>query len=259
MKRFAALLLMALLALGVAALSGCGPTASNAKLLEAHQWRVTKLGDTPYTGTAPITSAFSAGKISGSTGVNLYSGTYEAPKGNDISIKLGPMTLIAGAPAAMAAEQQFIKALGAAASYAADDESLTLFDSAGASLVTYAVEKPTTLVGTKWKMMGYNNGRGALQSAISTSEVTAVFAADGTVSGNGGVNSYHGSYTTSGSNGIAITGVASTKMMGPEEVQAQEDAYLAAIQKATVYKIEAGDQLWLRDSSGAAMAQYVPE
>lgn len=257
MKRVAVLLavLIALVVASVAA--GCGPKASNAKLLEAHQWRVTKIGAMPYTGTTAITSKFSAGKISGDTGVNLYSGTYEAPSGNDISIKIGPMTLRAGAPAAMADEQQFIKALGEAASYAADDESLTLFDSTGQSLLTYSVYTPTALVGTKWTMTMYNNGHGGFQSAVATSVVTATFAADGTVSGSGGVNNYNGSYKTSGSN-ITVSGITSTKMAGPDDLMAQEDAYLAALEKVATYSIE-GNRLEMRDAGGAAMVGYTAE
>jgi len=38
----------------------------------------------------------------------------------------------------------------------------------------------------------------------------------------------------------------------------QEAAYLAALPQTATYTIE-GDELWLRDSSGAALAHYVAE
>jgi heat shock protein HslJ len=45
-------------------------------------------------------------------------------------------------------------------------------------------------------------------------------------------------------------------MAGPEELMKQESAYLAALPKTATYTIE-GDELWLRDASGAALAHYV--
>ena len=140
MRRLVLALLVAITACSAAALSGCASSSGSAKLLEAHPWRVTKIGDAPYSGTAAITTRFSAGKLNGSTGVNAYSGTYEAASGNNIAVALGPITLMAGAPDAMKAEADFLKALGSAASYAADDESLTLFDAAGQSVLVYAAK-----------------------------------------------------------------------------------------------------------------------
>ncbi len=58
-----------------------------------------------------------------------------------------------------------------------------------------------TLVGD-WQIIAYNNGKQAVVSVLSTSTVTATFGDDGTVSGNSGVNSYSGPYTTKGSDGI---------------------------------------------------------
>jgi heat shock protein HslJ len=140
MRRLFLSLLLVVAAFSAASILGCGASSSNAKLLEAHTWRVTKIGDAAYNGSAAITSRFSAGKVSGSTGVNQYAGTYQAASGNNIAVTLGPMTLMAGTPDAMKAEADFVKALGSATSYAADDESLTLFDAGGQSALVYAVQ-----------------------------------------------------------------------------------------------------------------------
>lgn len=140
MRRLVFALLLVVAACSAATLVGCGANSSNAKLLEAHTWRATKIGGAPYTGQSAITTQFSAGKVSGSTGINRYSGTYEAASGNNISVSLGPMTQVAGTPDAMKAETDFLKALGSAASYAADDESLTLFDAGGQSVLVYAAQ-----------------------------------------------------------------------------------------------------------------------
>ncbi len=50
--------------------------------------------------------------------------------------------------------------------------------------------------------------------------------------------------------------IVSTKMAGPADLMRQEDAYLAALPKTSTYSIE-GDELWLRDPTGAALAHYV--
>jgi heat shock protein HslJ len=50
--------------------------------------------------------------------------------------------------------------------------------------------------------------------------------------------------------------IITTKMAGPEELMKQEAAYLAALPKTATYTIE-GDELWLRDATGAALAHYV--
>ncbi len=52
--------------------------------------------------------------------------------------------------------------------------------------------------------------------------------------------------------------IATTMMAGPEELMTQEAAYLAALPKTATYTIE-GDELWLRDADGAALAHYVAE
>lgn len=254
MVRFRWLALLVACAVVVTALSGCTSQPSNAKGLEAHEWKVSKLGNTAYTGSADITAKFAAGKLTGSTGVNLYNATYIAPKANDIAITLGPITLRAGSPAAMKAEAAYLAALKGAVSYAVDDQSLTLFDSTGNATVTYVVDVPVPLVGTNWTMVMYNNGHGGFQGAEASATVTALFAQDGTLSGNGGINQYHATYKSSDTT-IAIGPIAATQMAGPEALMTQETAYFAALEKASTYAME-GDIMTLRDSTGAAMVGY---
>jgi heat shock protein HslJ len=115
------------------------------------------------------------------------------------------------------------------------------------------------LTGTTWKALAYNNGKGALQSLAAGSEITAVFAEDGTLSGSSGVNTYSTTYTTEADGAMTVEGsIAATEMAGPEEFMAQEQAYLAALPQTATFSIE-GDQLWLRDADGAALAHYAAE
>ena len=45
-------------------------------------------------------------------------------------------------------------------------------------------------------------------------------------------------------------------MAGPDDLMQQEAAYLTALPQSATYSIE-GDDLWLRDAEGAALAHYV--
>jgi heat shock protein HslJ len=76
------------------------------------------------------------------------------------------------------------------------------------------------------------------------------------VTGNATINHYSTTYTASGSSLSIAADIVTTKMAGPEKLMRQELAYLAALPKTATYTIE-GDELWLRDSTGAAMAHYV--
>jgi heat shock protein HslJ len=240
-------------------LAGCAPVKDNSALLTGRVWQATEVrtakGMAPTPSADGPTSEFSADKVSGTTGVNRYNGTYTTKAGDKITITVGPMTLMAGPPAAMALEQAFIEALKSATSYAVTETTLTLKDASGSALVSYGVLKETPLVGTEWKCTMYNNGRGGFQGVIETSTITAVFGEDQSLTGNAGVNTYTGKYSADNGAIKIDSGIATTKMAGDPEVMAQEAAYLAALPQATVYEIQ-GSTLTLRDAGGAAMAGY---
>jgi heat shock protein HslJ len=77
------------------------------------------------------------------------------------------------------------------------------------------------------------------------------------LTGKASVNRYTGAYTTAGDGQMTIgPAIATTKMAGPDELMAEDAAYLAALPSTATYTIE-GDELWLRDADGAALAHYV--
>lgn len=246
------------------ALAGCssgtgGSGLDDSKALEGKAWKATELS--PASGPVPvigveITAEFASGKVTGNGGVNRYNATYTTQSGNKISISQPAATLMAGPPAAMAQEQAYFQALIKAATFKATADSLELLDSQGTAVVKYVSVQPKALVGTEWEATNYNNGKQALVSLAGSSTITATFGSDGFLSGNASVNQYHTKYTTSGTDGLTIEGpIQTTKMAGPQELMDQEAAYLAALPKTTKYEI-IGDELWLRDSGGAAMAVY---
>ncbi len=101
---------------------------------------------------------------------------------------------------------------------------------------------------------GYNNGRNGVETPPNSS-LTADFAPDGTVSGNGGCNSFHGGYSYTADT-IAIGPLMSTVMACDEATNTLEQQYLTALQNATVWAILNGS-LELRDDSGALQVSFV--
>lgn len=259
----AAVALVALTALVVAGCSSgdgsSGSGSDDGATLEGTTWKATEIAGVSAVLTergVEVTAAFAAGELSGSGGVNRYTATYTTQSDGRIEISQPAATLMAGPPKAMAQEEAYFTALTKATQYAVTADELTLVDDQGATLVRYTAVEPVTLEGTEWDALAYNNGKGALQSLAANSGITATFGSDGSLAGNAGINQYSTTYTTSGDAMTIDAAIVTTKMAGPEELMRQEAAYLAALPQTATYTIE-GDELWLRDATGAALAHYV--
>ena len=86
--------------------------------------------------------------------------------------------------------------------------------------------------------------------------VTLTFS-DGQVAGKGPVNQYSGQVSL-GPGTIQTAGLASTKMAGPPERMAAEQAYLQALQTATIWEV--GDEmLTLSDATGPLLVYAAPD
>lgn len=239
--------------------SPSGPSGAGATLLEGKVWKATEIaGVSAMVADTQVTATFSDGTVSGSGGVNSYSATYTVTDPSGITISQPASTLMAGPQKAMDQEAAYFAALTQAAAFAVAADSLTVSNDAGEVLVRFAALEPTALEGTTWRALAYNNGKGALQSLAAGSEITALFAADGTLSGTASVNRYSTTYTASGEAMTIAENIVTSKMAGPERLMRQETAYLAALPQTATYSIE-GDQLWLRDADGAALAHYVAD
>ena len=270
-RRTRALLTPALLLAGILAVSGCAsstaPSGSgsgagsggDATDLAGTSW-VLKSYAGPDGGVATAsadgevaTLTFAAdGSFAGSTGCNRLAGTY-VQDGASLTIAPGPMTLRACPGGLADQEAAIVTALPQVATFTSDAD-LVLQDSAGVALLTYAPGL-SSLAGTSWQATGINNGNQAVVSQDGTERVTATFGADGTLSGSGGCNTYSGTYTTTGTDGLTIGPVAATEMACPEPAMEIEQQYFAALGAVTTYLIE-GTTLTLRDSDGATQATF---
>ena len=195
------------------------------------------------------------GSVAGSTGCNRFAGTF-TQQGADLTVDLGPMTLMACTSKALTAQETAVTAgLAATRSMAAGtDGAIELLDQAGGTLLTY---RPgiAGLPGTSWQATGINNGRDAVVSDASVSAATAEFAADGTLSGSGGCNTFTAPYRIEPVDGLSIGAIAATKMACEPQVMTTEMAYFAALARVATYAID-GQTLTLRDKDGATQVTF---
>ena len=202
------------------------------------------------------TAVFDGGRVSGNAGCNNYNGTYTVD-GQALTIQLGPTTMMACPEPTMAQEQAFFTNLAAAVSYVLVGDQLHILNANGDVVLAFQPLVSTPLVGTTWQALSYNNGKQAVVSVLTGTEITAVFGADGQLTGSAGCNNYMAGYTVDG-DAITIGPAASSMMMcaEPEGVMEQETAYLTSLTTAATYSIQ-GDQLELRTADGALVASYV--
>ena len=238
------------------------PTAAQAAgTLEGPRWVLVS-----YAGTdgktiqvlpgAETTAQFDDGTVSGSTGCNNYNAPYKAKDGK-LTVGLTATTMKMCPPPIMDQEAAYLAAIQAAASYKIADGTLTIANAKGSIVLTFKAEIPINLTDGTWLLTSYNNGKGGVVSGAVDAEVTAVFGADGTLSGSAGCNRYSAPYTVDGAK-IKIGLAISTMMMCAQPIMDQEQQYLAAIQQAATYNIQ-GTRLELRSADGALQASYSPQ
>ncbi|MCU0311798.1 MAG: META domain-containing protein [Acidimicrobiales bacterium] len=207
-------------------------------------------GDTPAAPGAAATMKFvDDGSFSATTGCNVLGGSYTT-SGDELTITPGPMTLRACAdPAPEAQEAALVAGLPLVTAFAVTGEQLELRDADGAALFTFAAQSDD-LAGTSWVVTGVNNGQEALVGTPGTPELTLAFGADGTISGNGGCNSFSGTYTTADDT-ITVANDLATTLIGCEPAVSELEAqYLAALVASTTFEVS-GTTLTLRDADGA--------
>jgi len=132
---------LALVALAVAlTIAGCVGTGGAASL-DSTSWRLTgwslsSLDPNAFT----ITADFADGKISGTSAVNSYGGSYTAGPGDAFSVSEMASTLMAGEEPAMRAEGAYTTLLGQAKKYSVKAGTLTLFDAGGNESLIFKAE-----------------------------------------------------------------------------------------------------------------------
>jgi heat shock protein HslJ len=158
-------------------------------------------------------------------------------------------------------EQIFLTNLQGTATFTITGDLLSILDTNGKTLLTFRKEgaavSPLPFAGISWELGMYKDSAGSMIGANPHTTVNALFGADGNITGSAGCNSYTGSYTRSGQNGIAIGPLATTLMFcGEPGVMDQETAYLANLQAAASYKVTTDGNLQLMDMAGTPILVY---
>lgn len=107
------------------------------------------------------------------------------------------------------------------------------------------------LAGTRWTVMNFNNGKGAVIGIIAGTTITLEFDTTGRVTGNAGCNTYSAGYQAGG-NTLSVDRPSATSIHceTPEGVMQQEQQYLDALYSAATFQIS-GDQLQIRSWADA--------
>jgi heat shock protein HslJ len=251
MRRRTLLPILAALAL-VAAACTSSSAGGNGGTLEGVTWQLkTYSNGTSLVNIPPGVASdavFAAGQVSGVLVCNSYTGTY-ATIGASIKISGIAATLMACPDTSAGVEGAIVAALGNASTYTATRTNLTMFDANGGTLLQYGAAPADALAGTSWNVTGINNGKQAVVSLAAGTTVTLVFGTDGSVSGNGGCNTYNGSVAVNG-DAISFGPLMSTQMACPQPVMDQETQFFAALAAASTFNI-GGSTLTMRDSGGA--------
>ncbi len=164
-------------------------------------------------------------------------------------------TLVATGPGGQSTAQQYVN-VAAPPTVAPPTATPVPPTSTPVAPTATSAPQPPAIIGS-WVLVSYNNGQGALASPIAGTEITAQFGTNGIVTGSDGCNTYNLPYTATG-NTVTVGSGTATGMACAEDVTAQAQAYMAALQQSQTYQV-AGSQLTIFAASGQKLLQYAAQ
>jgi heat shock protein HslJ len=216
------------------------PTTALPVVAPVGSWDVTSMtymsGGSSVTKSPPDTQIYAIfgadGTVQGYGGCNQYNAGYTT-NGSSMAVSNMVKTLMSCGNVYDTQERAYLGILGGAARFENTGTQLTIYDAAtpGSKIVfkpgtEKPVPIPSAIVGT-WSLTGMTKNNAALTPASGVT-TTATFGSDGKLSGNGGCNQYSGTYVLTGSSAIAVSPLATTRMMCPDPAMSQETSYLAS-------------------------------
>ncbi len=230
---------------GVASAQSPSPADATSPTLADTSWVMTADGNT-------ATLQIDGDLAGGSAGCNQYIAPVVSM---DPGLTFGQIatTMKACPEPQMAFEQQYLTSLATVADYSIAGQTLSLLDASGTAVLVFEAGAPATIEGA-WIVTGYNNGKQGVETPADELGLTADFAPDGTISGNGGCNTFGGGYSYTETT-IAIGPLHSTMMFCDDPAGSVEQQYLTALQAATVWSITNGT-LELRDDDGSLQVSF---
>lgn len=208
-------------------------------------------GLVPILEDTEITANFDQeGNISGSSGCNNYSSTYQVD-GDQISIEMLIMTTMACPEEIMDQEAAYLKALQKAASFQILGTEMVMRDEQGEELLRY---EASDLIGYVWVWVEFLENNDTITRPNMPANYTIEFMPDGQVAVQADCNRALGTYTLNGSQ-IAIELGPTTLAACPED--SLSDEYLSLLSDAVIYFRE-GEFLYLDIMMDAGTMKFFP-
>lgn len=234
------------------AVVAAAPDDPGGRTLEGESWLLS--ADAPL-GVAleavGVTAHFEDGALTGRSGCNEYSTTYDA---HGDSLTIGPniaSTQMACPPPQATVERAYLDRLPRVARYAIDGDTLTMTDDQGDTILLFQAMDGARAIRGKWTVTSYYAGN-AVTSVVGGVTMTAEFE-DGTVSGNTGCNNFNGPYEVDGAN-VTIGPLSSTLAACPtEELELQQTNFLNALELARTFEVAGGRLDLLREGQTYAV------
>ena len=209
-------------------------------------------------GTEPA-AVFANGTLVGNTGCNDGNASYELD-GQNLTISEGAVTqkFCEQPEGVMDQEAAVMSAYDTVSQYRIRQRTLELLDADGnVQLVYFANPSIDEISSVTWVLESFGP-LDAQQSVIEDVEVTIQVDEKGQISGSAGCNSYNTTLETT-EDGISVGPAAVTMMMCAEkEVNAQESAYLAALQSTTGAAVR-GDRLIVTYGDDQEVLTFAPQ
>jgi heat shock protein HslJ len=152
-------------------------------------------------------------------------------------------------PAVMQQAEVFQTALTSSRGFRLDGERLQLLSADGRPLLVL-VAQSQRLVGSTWRVAGFNNGRQALVSPILGTTLSLQFVQGGQLAGSSGCNRFTAPIKLESTRVHIGTPVTTRKRCAGAGVMEQEQQFLAALPTAASLRLE-GESLELRRADGA--------
>jgi heat shock protein HslJ len=169
---------------------------------------------------------FRSQRVTGFAGCNTYDAVYRTG-GRMLLVSMAATTLMACADPAGSFETAYLALLNQSRFYNVRADTLAIRGADGTILMVFDAAPDNPLLGS-WVVDSYASAPGTITVPLEGTELTAVFRL-AKVGGSSGCNTYDGPYTTNGTL-AAIGPLATTRIACPDDVMAQETAYLAALQ-----------------------------
>jgi heat shock protein HslJ len=170
---------------------------------------------------------FGALRVEGFSGCNGYNAV-ALTNGRSIRVShWGPSTLMSCGEEADAFEARYRELLSESRYFTAREGTLRIFGPQLQSLLIFDAAPRNPLLGV-WNVASYESAPNSQSAPLEGTQLSATFGLF-RVSGSGGCNTYDGTYGTNGSI-FGIGRLATTLLACPDDVMAQETAFLEALQ-----------------------------